>query len=129
MRRILTASLVLSSVLFPALASASTPAPEATAAQPIRVSTGVTSPSLLTPITLDVPSTYSWQTLPGNATVGVSLVVDEKGNAHNVQVTRSLTPFWDARIADAISKAHYRPASLDEQSIPMTLNLTVAIAR
>ena len=129
MRRILTASLMLSSVLFPALASASTPAPEATAAQPIRVSTGVTNPSLLTPISLDSPSALSWQTLPNNATVGVTLVVDEKGNAHDVQVTRSLTPFWDARIAEAVAKAHYRPASLDSQSIPMTLNLTVAIAR
>lgn len=129
MRSLLAATFVLSSLFVPTMASAATPAPESAAAQPIRVSTGVTTPTLLTPISLNVPSSLTWEILPNDAKVELKLVVDEKGNAHDVQVTRSLTPFWDARVVEAVSKALYRPASIDQQNIPMAVNLTVSIAR
>jgi hypothetical protein len=129
MKSILAASLMLASTLSPAIASASTPASDAATAQPIRISTGVTAPELLKPIILNLPSTLTWEPLPGDSQIAVSLVVDENGNAHGAQVTKSLNRFWDARVLAAVENAKYRPASIDNKSIPMTLNLLVKIAR
>jgi TonB family protein len=129
MRYILAASLMLSSLLFPTVASATTPASDSATAQPIRVSTGVVAPKLIAPINLSLPSELAWQTLPGNATVGLSLTIDENGKAHDVQVTKSLTNFWDARVVEAVEKARYRPATIDRKNIPLTVNLTVSVTR
>ncbi|MDR3793200.1 MAG: TonB family protein [Terracidiphilus sp.] len=129
MKSILATSLLLSAALTPAIASASTPASDAATAQPVRISTGVTAPELLKPISLNVPSALDWEPLPNDGQVAVSLVVDENGNAHDAQVTKSLSRFWDARVLAAVESAKYRPASIDNKSIPMTVNLLVKIAR
>lgn len=129
MKSILAASLMLSTALSPTIASASTPASDDVTAQPIRISTGVTAPELLKPISLNIPSALNWQPLPSDGQISVSLVVDENGNAHDAQVTKSLNRFWDARVLAAVENAKYRPASIDNKSIPMTLNLLVKIAR
>jgi len=126
MRFTLAASLLVSSVLFPAVASASEPAPAAANAQPVRVSTGVTAPSLITPIKIEL-SDRAPKPIAGE--VGLSIAVDEKGEVHDVKVTRPLNSFWDARVVAAIEKGHFRPASLNHQAIPMNVDLTVAIAR
>jgi hypothetical protein len=129
MRKILAATLLLSSALCPAIASAATMASDADAAQPVRVSTGVIAPTLADTLNLDLPSALNWTPLPYDASVGVSLIVDEKGNTHNVEITKSLNRFWDARVVAAVEKAHYHPASIDQQNIPMAVNLVISIAR
>ena len=129
MRNILAATLALSSALSPAMALASTSASDAGTSQPIRISTGVIAPKLVNSLKLDLPAAASWEPLPNDGQVTLSLVVDEKGQAHNVQVTRPLNRFWDARVQQAVEKAQYRPAMIDNQAIPMSLNLVVKIAR
>jgi TonB family protein len=116
---------LVSTVLFPALASASEPAPAAANAQPVRISTGVIAPVLVTPLTLEVPGT---PLKPIAGQVGLSILVDENGNVRDVKVTRPLSKFWDARVAEAVAKGHFRPATLDHQAIALNVDLPVAVA-
>jgi TonB family protein len=125
MRFSLSASLILSSVLFPALAVASSPDPASASAQPLRLSTGVTAPALLTPLAVELPSSAS---KPITGEVVLSILVDEKGTVHDVKVTQSLSSFWDARVVEAVQKGRFRPASLDQQAIPMNVELKVEVS-
>jgi len=130
MRIALTASLMLASLLAPAAAFASTSAADSSdSATPVRVSTGVVAPELLNSITLQVPSEVAWQTLPTEAKVGLAFTVDANGQPKNIQVTKSVNAFWDARVIEALEKAQYRPATVSKTPVPMNVNLLVNIAR
>jgi Gram-negative bacterial TonB protein C-terminal len=131
MRSILATGIVLSSLLLPAAANASTPSDDASAtAQAPRVSTGVTAPTLLeSAIDIHIPADLPQEAIPVDAQVGLTFVVDEKGNPQNIHVIKSFNSFWDARIVEAVSKFHYRPGTVDAQPIPIDMNLTVNIAR
>ena len=128
MRRILVASLLLSSLSFPAAAIARTPVDDATAPTPSRVSTGVVFPLILDSASISLPAGFNVGDIPTDAQVGLLLTVDEHGNPQNIKVVKSLTPFWDARVVEAVRKFHYRAGSVDNQPVPVDLNLTVNIA-
>jgi TonB family protein len=130
MRHILTSTVILSSLLLPAAAFASKPAddPAATAPAP-RITTGVVGPFLVNSLNLTAPAGPGASSLPADAQVGVSFVVDEKGVPENIQVTRSINPSWDSQVVEAVSKLHYRPARIDDQKIPVDMNLTVVITK
>jgi TonB family protein len=130
MRHIIATSFVLSSLLLPAAAFASKPSDEPAATTPApRVSTGVVGPFLVNQLNLTAPAGPGASYLPNDAQVGVSFVVDEKGLPENIQVTKSIDPTWDSQVVDAVSKLHYRPARIDDQKIPVDMNLTVVIAK
>ena len=130
MRHILATTVVLSSLLLPAAAFASKPTDDsaATTATP-RVSTGVIGPFLQNTLTLVAPDGVPASMLPADAQVGVSFVVDERGLPENIQVTKGVNPIWDSQVVEAVSKLHYRPASIDNQKTPVGMNLTVVIAK
>jgi len=130
MRHILASTVVLSSLLIPAAAFASQPTDDPAApTAPRRVSTGVIGPYLVNSLTLIPPSDISAFSLPADAQVGVSFVVDEEGVPENIQVTKSLNPIWDSQVVEAVSKLHYRPASIDDEKIPVDMNMTVVITK
>jgi TonB family protein len=66
--------------------------------------------------------------VPPDSEVGLSLKVDTNGKAEDVKVIKGSNPYWDARVVDAIQKSHFRPGTIDNQAIPMDVNLTVVIA-
>jgi TonB family protein len=128
MRRILATSLLLPSLFLPAVVKASVPSDDATAPTPkVRVSTGVIAPELLDANHLSVPMTDTDVPFPADAEVGLTLTVDENGRPENVKVVKSLSPVWDARVLNAVSRAHFKPGSIDTQPIPVDMNLTVNI--
>jgi TonB family protein len=86
----------------------------------------VTAPELVAPLALSLSD--GTPTL-ATGTVGLTIQVDEKGFVHDVKVTRPLNAYWDARVAQAVSNGHFRPATLDHQAIPMSVDLTVAVAK
>ncbi len=129
MRRILATSIMLSSLTLPAAAFASTPVDDATAPTPIRVSTGVTQPVLVNSVCLNVPAGYSIDDIPNNAQVGLTLTVNEKGQPENIQVTKSYSKFWDARVIETVREFHFKPATVDNQPTPVDMNLVVNITR
>jgi TonB family protein len=127
MRRILIASLLLSPLATVA-AFASQPATDAnTPAQVTRISTGVVPPKVIGSTDgIILPNEFD-SVLPSQVEVGVSLNVDEAGNAQNVQVVKSVNHDLDARVVAAVQKLHFRPATLDNQNSPVDLNLTVVV--
>jgi len=129
MRRIVAGSILLSSLLLPAAANAKQPLDDASAPTPTRVSTGVTEPVLLSSIGLTLPDGLSKETIPVDAQFGLALTVDAKGQPQDVHVLKGFSPFWDARIVEAVRQFHYRPGTMDTKAIPVNMNLTVTIGR
>ncbi len=130
MRPILATTLMLSSILIPAAANASTSADDATAPTPaIRVSTGVVAPMLDKAISIQLPDGLSKTYIPTSSLVGLSFTVDTKGQAQDVKVVKSMNPYWDARVVEAIQRSHFRPGKLDNQLIPVEMNVTVDIEK
>lgn len=129
MRRILAASLLLPSLFLPAAVKASQPVDDATAPTPqVRISSGVVPPALVRSSNLTIPQYVADFPLPTDAQVGLAFTVDENGHAQNVRVVKSLNPLWDARVVDAVRQFHYKPGTVDNQPIPVDMNLTVNIA-
>jgi TonB family protein len=128
MRRILATSILLSSLTLPAAAFASTPVDDASAPTPIRVSTGVTAPVLVDTASLSLPEGYTANDVPNDAQVGITLTVDPKGQPQNVEVVKSYSPFWDARVVEAVKQFRFKAGTVSNQPIPVDMNLTVTIA-
>ena len=129
MRHMLASTIMLSSMLIPAVAKASPSADDVTAPTArLRVSTGVMAPALANSIDISLPDGLSRSFIPSDAEVGLSLKVDSDGKPEDIKVVKSSNPYWDARVVDAIQNSHFRPGTIDNQPIPMDVNLTVVLA-
>jgi len=129
MRRILATSIALSSLALPAAAFAGTPGDDVSAPTPVRVSTGVNAPVLLNSAYLTVTDGYSINAIPSDAQVGLSLTIDQKGQPENIQVTKSLGAYWDARVIESVTQLHFKPATVDKEPTRVDMNLLVNIVR
>jgi TonB family protein len=129
MRRIIVASLLLSPALFTASAVASQPATDDAAASTTirRISTGVVAPHLLKSTNFDIPADAFDAILPPNAEVGLKVNIDEQGNARDIQVIKPVNADLDARVVAAVSKLRFTPAKLDNQVIPLDIDLNVVV--
>jgi len=130
MRRNLLPALLLGSMLFPVAAVASQTKADASLSTPnFRVSTGVVAPAVLDTAQVAVPEGASLESIPAGAQVGLTLTVDRNGLPRNIQVVKSLSPYWDASVVNAVSQFRFRPGTIDNKPIPVDVNLTVTIAR
>ena len=130
MRPVLASTLMLSSMFLTAAAHASTTADDATAPTPeVRVSTGVTAPKLAEAISIAMPDGLSKAFVPADSKLELSFTVDSKGQAQNVKVTKSVSPYWDARVVEAIQKSHFKPGKLDDKAVDIDMNLVVSLMR
>jgi len=125
MRRILALPL-LSSLALTAAAATSSPAIDA-APTSRPVSTGVTSPRLIHSQPISIPADEAKTPVTGSATVELKLKLDETGTPTSVHVTRSLNQQADARIVNAVRQFRWTPAVLDNQAIPVDLNLIIMV--
>jgi TonB family protein len=129
MRRIIAASVLLSPLFISAAALASQPVtvePASTATHTL--STGIKPVRVLSAPDVDLTPAAA-ETLPYNAEVVLSLNVDEKGNAQDVQVIKSPTHYLDAPVADAVRQYRFSPAMLDNQPVSAPITLTVVVQR
>jgi TonB family protein len=130
MRRILIASLMLVPSLFPAAVLASQPADDSSTPTPVpRVSTGVTGPKILDARNVHLTTDTFDRLIPSEATVVLSLNVDEKGKAEDVQIVKSVNKMLDERVVDAVRQFRFSPAKLDDQPVPVDLTLNVVVKR
>lgn len=125
MRRILVASILLSPLFVTATAVASKPASDAIASTQVRpISTGVVPVKVVSLIDVQVPTTT---TIQDNAQVVLQLNIDQKGKAHDIEVIKSLNPELDGPVVAAVRGFHFRPATLDNQAVPVSMSLTVRV--
>lgn len=130
MRPVLASTLMLSSLFLTAAAHASSIADDATAPTTgVKVSTGVTAPTLAQALSVPLPAGISTAFIPADATLTLSLTVGSNGSAQNVKVTKPLSPYWDARVVEAIQKSHFKPGKLNDQAVPIDMNLVVSLMK
>jgi TonB family protein len=130
MRHILASTLMLSSMLLPAVAHASSSTDDVAATTSnLRVSTGVTAPVLVSAIDLSIPDGISQSFVSSDAQIGLTLTVDANGTPENIKIIKSSNPYWDAHVIDAVQKSHFRPGTMDDAAIPVDMNMTVNITR
>ena len=127
MRRILTASILLSPLFLTAAAYATQPVTDAPASTPAHViSTGVVPAHVLYSPNVDLAPSIA-QTLPYDAQVVLTLNVNEKGRAEDIQVVKSPSRDLDAAVTAAVRQSRFRPATLDNQPVVSPMNLTVVV--
>ncbi len=98
----------------------------ATAATPVRVSTGVVPPQLV--YTESINPNHILQGLSGqDRTVSVDMIVDENGKPTNLKVVKSADKYTDAGILAAVGQYRYKPATLNGIAVPMDVTLNVDI--
>jgi len=130
MRRTHVASLLLFPLLFTAAAVASSPATDASASTGVRpVSTGVIPPQVIYSTDVELPNDGTVEQLPNDTEVVLHLNVDETGKAQDVQVVKSLYPKLAPHVVDAVRQFRFRPAKLDNQTIPVDMELTLQLKR
>ncbi|HTW50203.1 MAG TPA: energy transducer TonB [Acidobacteriaceae bacterium] len=117
---------------FALAAAAATPQPnnnaaDATSATTNRVTTGITAPQLSNSAVVHIPDDAILDTCPNPARMMVRLNLDARGNTTGAEVLHSISPAVDAHVIAAVRQFHWRPASLDNQPIPLTVNLTVEV--
>ena len=143
MRRIIVSTLLLSSVLLHAqtgtkgqsatlvahndAASAVTAsATDVNATTPARrISTGVTWPKLISEPTLSVSSAdFPTPNLAAQHVV-VGFRVDETGAPQNVHLVKSVSQTVDERVLAAVRQYRFVPGTLDDQKVPVDVNLVI----
>jgi len=127
MRRILAASILVSPLFFTAAAHASQPVTDAPASTPARpLSTGVVPAHVLYSSNVELTPAAAEMLLP-DAEVVLTLNVNEKGQAENVEVVKSPSHYLDAPVAAAVRQYRFRPATLDNQPVASPMTLTVVV--
>ena len=127
MHRILVASL-LSSFALTAAAATPKPASDASGAAPaaVVVSTGVTQAQLLRSTKIDIPTDVV-QSFSNPAQLVLHVNLDETGTPTHVAVVHSINPEVDTRVMKAVRQFRWRPAVLDNQTIPVDVNLVIQV--
>ena len=101
-------------------------ADHAAAPTPVRVSTGVTPPTLV--YSAYINPEHILKGNPGeDRTVSVNMTVDASGKPTNIKVVQSSDTYTDGGVIAAVSQYRYKPATLDGAAIPMDLTLNVTI--
>jgi TonB family protein len=112
-----------------ALSSASSPAAASAAPtnKTYQVSTGVVEPQIVkqAPVVLDGLK-LDWEHPQDNKVV-LALAIDEKGTVQNLTVLKSYNKALDERVVEAVRKYEFKPATLDKQPIPVSLELSVVV--
>jgi TonB family protein len=128
MRPVIAASLLLSTTLVAASAMAAQPKTDAVVTAPSTL-----NGSTFSPATLDSKIHISTYALDDagirQGKVVLALNVDKNGNAQHVRILKSVSPEVDASVVSEVLQSHFQPAKLDNQVIPIELNLIVNVKR
>lgn len=98
-------------------------------AQPLRISSGVVWPKLISEPSFKISSSdFNDLNLAAHQVI-VSFTVDESGKPQNVHLTKSVNPMLDERVLNAVRQYRYLPATLNSQKVAVDINLEVNFAR
>lgn len=101
------------------MAKAVAPAAEGVATHSVRITTGVSAPTLIYKADI-APASYG---TAQHDKVIVSLMVDRQGAPTNIHVVNSSNALLNSRVVSAVSQYRFKPGMLDHQNVevPMTL--------
>ena len=109
---------------------ASQPPTDATSnTQPLRISSGVVWPKLISEPSFKISSSDFEDLNPAAHQVVVSFTVDETGKPQNIHLAKSVNPVVDERVLNAVRQYRYLPATLNNQKVAVDINLEVNFAK
>ncbi|UWZ86326.1 energy transducer TonB [Occallatibacter riparius] len=115
------------------LTAAASPAPQmndASAASSRPISTGVTSPHLVSTAHFSIPAGAMPTTIGSSTRVVLKVNLDETGTPTNVQILHpAATTEIDQRVVSAVRQFRWTPAILNNKAVPEELTLTVEVQR
>ena len=92
-----------------------------------RVSTGIVPPQIVHTAGIEPGRVMPNQGFGGDRTVVVSTTVDTTGTPVDLKVVKSADEYTDAGVLRAVSQYRFKPATLDNEAVPMTVNLAYTI--
>jgi TonB family protein len=91
-----------------------------------RISTGVTGPKLISEPAFSVSAAdFPTRDLATQHMV-VSFRVDESGAPQNVHLVKSVSQIVDERVMAAVRQYRFVPGTLDDQNVPVDVNLVIS---
>ena len=96
--------------------------------QPLRISSGVVWPKLISEPNFMVSSSDFMGRNLATEKVIVSFTVDESGTPQNVHLTKSVNSIVDERVLKAVRQYRYAPATLNGQKVSAHIDLQVNFA-
>ncbi len=90
-----------------------------------RISTGVTFPKLISGPKVSVSSSDFFTRDLSSQQAVVGFRVDENGTPQNVHLLKSVNQTVDARVLAAVRGYRFAPATLDDRTVPVDMNLVV----
>ena len=92
-----------------------------------RVSTGVIPPQIVHTAGRDSNHILPGAGFGGERTVVVGMTVDATGTPVDLKIVKSADVYTDAGVLQAVSRYRFKPATLDNQAVPITLQLAYTI--
>ena len=109
---------------------ATQPATDATTTpQLLRISTGVIGPKLISTHSLTVPAEDFPLHDAAMEHMIVNFTVDQNGVPQSIHLLKSVSQAVDSRVLDAVRQYRFAPATLDNQKVPVEVNLHVEFAQ
>ncbi len=105
-----------------AFAAVKSSTPDVTASTPVRISTGVVPPQLIHTVTVD-PDHILAEGAGGDRTVVIALTVNRDGKPENLKCIKSTDVFTDQGVLQAVSQFRFKPATLNNTPVPVTMKL------
>jgi TonB family protein len=94
---------------------------------PLRISTGVVAPKLISTVHIDSDS----DSIPRGFTIDrktvVAMTVDATGKPSDLKIVQSLGPTMDHNVLAAVSQYRFTPGTLDGQATSVPVNLEVVL--
>lgn len=126
MRRIMKASALLSTALFAAAAVVSSPAADAATLTQTRLDRTMVQPAQI--VNAPKPDfTNDSADVPHTALVVLKMNLNKKGEARDIKVIQSADPALNGPVTAAVRDLHFRPAMVDDQPVPIAMNLIVKV--
>ena len=97
------------------------------AASPLRITTGVTPPELISTAEIYSDKDMAWRATGADKTVVVSMIVDKTGKPTNLKITKSAGDELDNNVLASVAKYRYKPGQLNNQPTAVEVNLEIII--
>lgn len=94
---------------------------------PVRVSTGVVPPQILSTVNIQADNDVMWRALGNDKTVVVSMVVDAAGKPTNLKITKSAGLELDQNVLSSVAEYKFKPGTLNNKPTALEVNLEIIV--
>ncbi|MGD0801366.1 MAG: energy transducer TonB [Terracidiphilus sp.] len=126
MRKIAKASIFIPFLLASAIALSQTATDTTNSTPSSSISTGITPPVVIRTAPILVPPNFPGR-IPDGAKFAVKVSLDENGKPQEIEVIKSASPLINDSVIHAVEKFQWNPATLDEQAIPISVDLDLRV--